>query len=81
MCAFYTGWQHPGKEGVMDENVQRFLAGIKVGAKQSHENMTIYCLLAAQEADVDFVTMDEALEKGFLSVTSRLGLGLRRNSF
>jgi hypothetical protein len=53
----------------MSENIQRFLAGIKVGAKQSHENMTVYCLLAAQEADVEFVTLDEALDEGFLSVT------------
>lgn len=53
----------------MDENIPRCLAGIKVGAQQSHENMTVYCLLAAEEADVDFATLDEALNAGFLSVT------------
>lgn len=53
----------------MDENLQRFLADVKVGARQSHENMTVFCLLAAQETDVDFVTLDEALDQGALSIT------------
>ena len=53
----------------MDENIQRFLEGIKVGAKQSHKNMTLYCLLAAKETDVDFMTLDEALDSGALVIT------------
>ncbi len=53
----------------MDENIQRFMEGIKVGAKQSHKNMTLFCLLAAHEAETGFVTLDEALEKGSLSIT------------
>jgi hypothetical protein len=53
----------------MNENIQRFLEGIKVGAKQIHKNMTLYCLLAAKEADVDFMTLDEALDSGALVVT------------
>lgn len=53
----------------MNENIQRFLEGIKVGAKQSHENMTLYCLLAAEEAGVDVVTLDEALDSGQLAIT------------
>jgi hypothetical protein len=44
----------------MNENIQRFLEGIKVGAKQSHKNMTLYCLLSAQEADVDLIPLDES---------------------
>jgi hypothetical protein len=31
--------------------------------------MTVYCLLVAQEAGVDFLTLDEALDKKLLSVT------------
>ncbi|MFC1834881.1 ARPP-1 family domain-containing protein [Thermodesulfobacteriota bacterium] len=50
-------------------NIQEYLRSIKVGAKQSHKNVTLYCLPAAEEADVDFVTLDEALEKEFLFVT------------
>jgi hypothetical protein len=53
----------------MNENIQRLLEGIKVGAKQSHKNMTLYCLLAAKETDVDFMTLDEALDSGVLAIT------------
>lgn len=53
----------------MDDNIQRFLEGIKVGAKQIHRNMTVYCLLVAQEADVNFLTLDDALDKQLISVT------------
>ncbi len=54
---------------VMDENIQRFLEGIKVGAKQSHDNMTPACLLKAEESDVGFMTLDEALDAGALAIT------------
>lgn len=53
----------------MNKNIQRFIEGIKVGAKQEHRNMTLYCLLAAKEANVDFITLDEALDSGSLTVT------------
>jgi hypothetical protein len=53
----------------MDENIKQFLHDIKVGAKQSHKNMTLYCLLTAHEADTELVTMDEALQDGSLIVT------------
>lgn len=53
----------------MNANIQKYREVIKVGARQSHKNMTIYCLLAAEESTVDFVTLDEALDKGFLSIT------------
>jgi hypothetical protein len=53
----------------MDENIKQLLHSIRTGAKQSHKNMTLYCLLAAHEAAIDLVTMDEALENGSLRVT------------
>ena len=51
----------------MDETIKGFLEGIKVGAKQIHKNMTLYCLLSETEADVDFVTLDEALDSKVLT--------------
>ena len=45
------------------------MSQIKVGAKQSHKNMTLYCLLSAHEAPVDFLTLDEALEREALVIT------------
>ena len=53
----------------MDQKIQEFLEGIKVGTKQNHKNMTLYCLLAAKEADTDFMTLDEALDSGGLAIT------------
>jgi hypothetical protein len=53
----------------MDQKIQEFLEGIKVGTKQNHKNMTLYCLLAAKEADTDFITLDEALDSGALAIT------------
>ncbi len=53
----------------MKNPVKEFLGEIKVGAKQSHSNMTLYCLLSEQDAAVDFLTMDEALSKNVLTIT------------
>lgn len=53
----------------MTEPVKEFLSQIKVGAKQTHKNMTLYCLLCAHEASVDFLTLDEALDNGSLVIT------------
>ncbi len=53
----------------MYKPLQDFLSEIKVGARQSHHNMTLYCLLSAREAAADFLTMDEALSRELLVVT------------
>ena len=48
--------------------IKEFLSEIKVGAKQNHKNMTLYCLLSADQAPVDFLTLDNALTTGALCV-------------
>ncbi|MCA1961806.1 MAG: hypothetical protein LDL33_13555 [Desulfomonile sp.] len=53
----------------MNTPVKEFFGQIKIGAKQTHRNMTLYCLLSAQEASLDFLSLDEALEKQVLIVT------------
>ena len=53
----------------MNSPVKEFLGQIKVGAKQNHKNMTLYCLLSAQEASIDFLTLDEALVREVLIIT------------
>lgn len=58
----------------MDNPPKEFLAEVKVGAKQFHHNMTLYCLLSAREAAAGFQTLDEALSKNLL-VVSELGEG------
>ncbi|MGO9122883.1 MAG: ARPP-1 family domain-containing protein [Desulfomonilaceae bacterium] len=53
----------------MEKAIREFFSGIKVGARQSHKNMTLFCLLAAREVDVDFITLDEALLTDWLGIT------------
>jgi len=53
----------------MEAGIKDFFGHIKIGAKQSHKNMTLYCLLSAHEAPVDFLTLDEALDKQALVIT------------
>ena len=50
-------------------HVMEFFKEIKVGAKQNHGNMTLYCLLSADQAPVDFITLDAALATDALSIT------------
>jgi hypothetical protein len=54
----------------MGAGIKEFLSQIKIGAKQTHRNMTLYCLLSAQEAPVDFLTLDEAYRDRFSYVPS-----------
>jgi hypothetical protein len=46
----------------MESGIKEFLSETTIGARQSHNNMTLYCLLSPWEALVDFLTLDEALE-------------------
>lgn len=42
---------------------------LKIGAKQTYENMTVFCLLSASEAGVDFITLDDALTNHSLVIS------------
>jgi hypothetical protein len=53
----------------MEAGIKEFLSQVKIGAKQTNKNMTLYCLLSATEAPVDFLTLDEAIDKEALAVT------------
>jgi flavodoxin len=53
----------------MNDGFLRNLKGVEIGPEQRHANMVIYCLLSAQEAEVDFITLDDALEKDLLTIT------------
>ena len=50
-------------------HMKEFFNEIKVGAKQNHGNMTLYCLVSADQAPVDFMTLDAALATDALSIT------------
>jgi len=68
-CGVQDEGHHHGEERTMHNPVKEFLNELKVGAKQSHNNMTLYCLLSAHEAAADFLTLDEALSGNLLMVT------------
>jgi hypothetical protein len=66
---FHDRGHHRGKETTMDNSLKEFLAEVKVGAKQPHHNMTLYCLLSAHDGVIDFLTLEEALSKYLVMVT------------
>lgn len=53
----------------MDTLLKELTGQIRIGAKQAHENMTLFCLITEQEAVTDFITLDSALEKEYLIVS------------
>jgi hypothetical protein len=53
----------------MMAQLEEFFKEIKVGAKQYHKNMTLYCLLSEHEARVDFLTLDNALANDALAIS------------
>lgn len=55
----------------MQDYLDRFLETIHVGEKQSRRNMVLYCLIAAEDPPVDFISLDRALENDGLSITEK----------
>jgi hypothetical protein len=53
----------------METDIKEFLSGVKIGAKQSHANMTLFCLLSTTESPLDFLTLDEALKAEALIIS------------
>ena len=51
------------------DTIREYLAHIKVGKKQTHLNMTLFPLLAPDNGDPDYLTLDEALEQEEIEVT------------
>ena len=49
--------------------VQELMNQVKLGAKQVHDNMTLFCLLSATPATADFVSLDEALKRHGLKIS------------
>ncbi len=53
----------------METLLTTFLQNITLGPEQRYRNLGIWALLADQEAPVDYLTLDEALEKRVLTIT------------
>jgi len=53
----------------MENILGTFLADISVGPEQFYKNMAVFPLLANQGADIEFITLDEALAQRALVIT------------
>ncbi|AEB08766.1 ARPP-1 family domain-containing protein [Desulfobacca acetoxidans] len=53
----------------MENNLATFLADISVGPEQFYKNMAVFPLLADQSANLEFITLDEALAQRNLVIT------------
>ena len=53
----------------MENILGTFLAAISVGPEQCYKNMAVFPLLANQGADIQFITLDEALAERALVIT------------
>ncbi len=52
----------------MDRTIADFFAGMQLGVEQTHKNMTLYCVIAATECPIEYLTLDEALKLELLRV-------------
>ena len=53
----------------MENTLATYLADITIGPEQQYKNMAVFALLANQGADVEFITLDEALAQRALVIT------------
>lgn len=53
----------------MEKTVRSFLESLKLGRRQSHENLTIFPLMAPQNGAPDYLTLEEALAEGCMRIT------------
>ena len=51
------------------ERIKEHIASLKLAKRQSHLNLCVFPLLAANEGEADHITLEEALEQGLAEVT------------
>jgi hypothetical protein len=55
----------------MQDIINEFIGGLKIGRKQSCRNLTVFALLSDYSADFDYLTLDEALSLSKRTKTGR----------
>ncbi len=50
------------------EQISAFLKTVKIARKQSHKNMTVFPLLAPEDGDPGYLTLEEAMKKDLVQV-------------
>lgn len=52
----------------MQNLIKKYIEGITIGSQQSYKNMTVFPLVSDHTLDLDYLTLDEALEEGVIDV-------------
>ena len=55
----------------MQNIINEYIGGLKLGRKQSYKNMTVFALLSDYNADCDYLTLDEALTGNLIDVVEK----------
>lgn len=53
----------------MNDPVSTYLSGLRLGPSQTHQNLTLIPLLAAADAAVEYVSLDDALKSGMVDIS------------
>jgi hypothetical protein len=55
----------------MQNIINDYIGGLKIGRKQSYKNLTVFALLSDYNADSDYLTLDEALAGDLIDVVEK----------
>ena len=55
----------------MQNIINEYIGGLKLGRKQSYKNLTVFALLSDYDADSDYLTLDEALAGDLIDVVEK----------
>jgi flavodoxin len=55
----------------MEQLIREYLSGLKLGRKQSFRNLTVFALLSDYAADLNYLTLDEALSGNLIDVVEK----------
>jgi hypothetical protein len=52
----------------MEQFINQYIGGLKLGREQSFKNLTVFALLSDYAANLDYLTLDEALAEDLIEV-------------
>jgi hypothetical protein len=55
----------------MQDTINEFISGLKLGRKQSYKNLTVFALLSDYGVDLNYLTLDEALSDNLIDIVEK----------
>ena len=55
----------------MQDTINEFIGGLKLGRKQSYKNMTVFALLSDYGVELNYLTLDEALSGNLIDIVEK----------